>query len=108
LSNGFSKKADNHAHSVAIHFTHYNQPKGSATTSNVADAEREVVCSGRSLLALAVAPAVAVPVHRAEFDRDRPEGPNARYSGANGTKTRSADQAFINDPSLKLVRLSLK
>jgi IS1 family transposase len=24
LSNGFSKKADNHAHSVAIHFMHYN------------------------------------------------------------------------------------
>jgi IS1 family transposase len=24
LSNGFSKKAENHAHSVAIHFTHYN------------------------------------------------------------------------------------
>jgi len=24
LSNGFSKKAENHAHSVAIHFMHYN------------------------------------------------------------------------------------
>ena len=24
LSNGFSKKAQNHAHSVAIHFMHYN------------------------------------------------------------------------------------
>ena len=24
LTNGFSKKAENHAHSVAIHFMHYN------------------------------------------------------------------------------------
>jgi hypothetical protein len=24
LTNGFSKKAENHAHSVAIHFTYYN------------------------------------------------------------------------------------
>jgi hypothetical protein len=24
LCNGFSKKAENHAHSVAIHFMHYN------------------------------------------------------------------------------------
>lgn len=24
LSNGFPKKAENHAHSVAIHFMHYN------------------------------------------------------------------------------------
>jgi hypothetical protein len=24
LTNGFSKKAENHAHSVAIHFIHYN------------------------------------------------------------------------------------
>jgi hypothetical protein len=24
LSNGFSKKAENHAHSVSIHFMHYN------------------------------------------------------------------------------------
>jgi hypothetical protein len=24
VSNGFSKKAENHAHSVAIHFMHYN------------------------------------------------------------------------------------
>jgi hypothetical protein len=24
MSNGFSKKAENHAHSVAIHFLHYN------------------------------------------------------------------------------------
>ena len=24
LTNGFSKKAENHAHSIAIHFMHYN------------------------------------------------------------------------------------
>jgi hypothetical protein len=24
LTNGFSKKAENHAHSVALHFVHYN------------------------------------------------------------------------------------